>query len=68
MRILLRLAGLTVPVLLVACSSGSSAPDIGGAGGTTIRSIEGNPSGSAPLRPEPGNIWSDGLTPSAPSR
>lgn len=67
MRIALRLAGLALPVLMAACSGGGSAPDIGG--GTTMRSIEGSPSGAAPLQPEPGNIWSDGLlAPTAPAR
>jgi len=67
MRILLRLAGLALPVLMAACSGGASAPDVGG-GGTTLRSISGTPAGTTPLRPEPGNIWDDGLVPTAPGR
>ncbi|MXP65973.1 hypothetical protein E0493_21735 [Roseomonas sp. M0104] len=68
MRVLLRLAAPALTALLAACSGGTSAPDAS-VGGTTMRSIEGNPAGVAPLRPEPGDIWGDGLlAPVAPGR
>jgi hypothetical protein len=51
--------------LLAACGSASSpAGDVFGAHGPTVDHVRGAAPDSGVLRPEPGNIWSEGLTPS----
>ncbi|MFC4168283.1 hypothetical protein [Teichococcus aestuarii] len=58
------LAGL--PLLAVACSGSGAGPEM--AGGSTLSAVRGDAGGSAPLRPEPGNIWAEGLQAEAPAR
>lgn len=58
------LAGL--PLLAVACSGAGASPEI--SGGSTLSAVRGEGGGSAPLRPEPGNIWAEGLQAEAPAR
>lgn len=60
MRILFRTFCIIALPLLAACSGGASdsLPDLGG---PTVNTIRGTPSSFEPLRPEPGNIWSEGL-------
>jgi hypothetical protein len=62
-HLLLRLA-LPASLLLAGCS-GRAIPDLSGAHGTTAQAVRGEAPGAPPLRPESGNIWSEGLTPSA---
>ncbi|MFC3124812.1 hypothetical protein ACFOD4_07040 [Pseudoroseomonas globiformis] len=54
-----------VVVSLASCSGPDQDLDLSGAHGTTIQSIRGEAPAAAPLRPETGNIWDQGLTPSA---
>ncbi|WP_419896675.1 hypothetical protein [Roseomonas sp. USHLN139] len=64
---------LLLPALLAGCAgaapAGSSAArtaDVPGLpSGSTVETLRGRPALGEPLRPEPGNIWADGLTPSA---
>jgi hypothetical protein len=57
-----------VVVLLAGCSSPDPGGDMLGAGGSTLQVIRGMPAGPAPLKPETGNIWEEGLqgSPSVP--
>ncbi|WBV44414.1 hypothetical protein [Pseudoroseomonas cervicalis] len=66
MRLSTRWAGLALLPLLAACAGGGEAGRADVPGGSTLQAIRGAPEASDPLRPEPGNIWADGLTPSAP--
>jgi hypothetical protein len=53
--------------LLAACGPTARAPDgVLGARGSTVDAVRGAAAGDDVLRPEPGNIWSEGLTPSQP--
>jgi hypothetical protein len=56
--------------LLAACAGGEApAGGVPGARGSTVDHVRGgSPAGEAEgvLRPEAGNIWSEGLTPSQP--
>jgi len=67
MRPLLRAAGLALPVFLSACGGGSSSPDLYGVRGSTVQAIRGEAAPEAPLQPESGNIWGEGLTSAAPA-
>ncbi|WP_159995650.1 hypothetical protein [Roseomonas sp. 18066] len=54
--------------LLAGCAGASPAATTDAAAlpsGGTVDAIRGTPGLGEPLRPEPGNIWADGLTPSA---
>ncbi len=54
--------------LLAGCSSSRSQDDVLGAHGPTVNAIRGNTATSEDvLRPEPGNIWSEGLQSSQPT-
>jgi hypothetical protein len=58
-------AGLT---LLAACSSSRMEDDVLGARGSTVNTIRGGEATPGDvLRPEPGNIWSEGLQSSQPT-
>lgn len=63
------LACALVLPLLAGCA-GSERPDdnVLGARGPTVDTVRGGAGSGAgdALRPEPGNIWSEGLTPSQP--
>ena len=49
---------------LAACGSSTSAGDrVLGAKGSVVDSVRGSAAGADVLRPEPGNIWSEGLEP-----
>lgn len=67
MRLSLRAAGVALPVLLSACAGGTASPDTSGMHGSTVQAIRGESAADTPLRPETGNIWSEGLTPAAPA-
>lgn len=59
------LAGL--PLLAAACAgSGGAAPEM--SAGSTLSTVRGESGGTVPLRPEPGNIWADGLQTETPAR
>ncbi|PHK95571.1 hypothetical protein CR162_06860 [Pseudoroseomonas rhizosphaerae] len=64
------LAGL--PCLVAACgasgggASGEAVPGV--PAGSTLSAVRGETGGLAPLRPEPGNIWADGLQAETPPR
>ncbi|EHM03516.1 hypothetical protein HMPREF9946_00052 [Acetobacteraceae bacterium AT-5844] len=63
--ILSLIAGLT---LLAGCSSSRMQDDVLGARGTTVDTIRGSAATAEEvLRPEPGNIWSEGLQTSQPA-
>lgn len=60
MRPILLIATLSLPMLgLAACGHAPPAPPQ--ASGPTVNTIRGVDAGFAPLRPESGNIWADGL-------
>jgi hypothetical protein len=50
-----------VVLLLAGCSSPDPGEDMLGAGGSTLQVIRGMPADPAPLKPEQGNIWEEGL-------
>ncbi|ONG52452.1 hypothetical protein BKE38_14515 [Pseudoroseomonas deserti] len=62
---------LLLPLLAGCASSASGGAEAGAPAslglptGSTVDAIRGTPGLGDPLRPEPGNIWADGLTPSA---
>jgi hypothetical protein len=64
------LAGALALALLAGCSGGAKSEDtVLGVHGPTVDHVRGGRPGSdadGVLRPEPGNIWSEGLTPSQP--
>ncbi|KAA2212623.1 hypothetical protein [Teichococcus oryzae] len=64
MRLPLLFAAPTA-LLLAGCGGQAPAPDFSGARGTTVQAIRGEAASVAPLQPEAGDIWSEGLTPSA---
>lgn len=65
MRLSTRWAGFALLPLLAACAGGEAGrTDV--PSGSTLQTIRGVPDAGDTLRPEPGNIWADGLTPSAP--
>ncbi|MFB9968806.1 hypothetical protein ACFFMP_01480 [Pseudoroseomonas cervicalis] len=66
MRLSTRWAGLALLPLLAACAGGGDAGRAEMPAGSTVQTIRGAPAADDALRPEPGNIWADGLTPSAP--
>ncbi|MCQ4162665.1 hypothetical protein NON00_22410 [Roseomonas sp. GC11] len=68
MRFLTRCAGLALLAALAACAAGGGAETAAVPAGGTLQAIRGGGGEApAPLRPEPGNIWADGLTPAAPT-
>lgn len=62
------LASVLILPLLTACAGGDEpVQGILGARGPTVDNVRGAaPVSGDVLRPEPGNIWSEGLTPSQP--
>lgn len=63
------LACVLILPLLAACGGGNEPVEgVLGARGPTVDNVRGAApaSGADVLRPEPGNIWSEGLTPSQP--
>jgi hypothetical protein len=69
-----RLAALLALPLLAGCAGEPSRPEARGGlqatasglpSGATVDAIRGGTGFGAPLRPEPGNIWADGLAPGA---
>ena len=59
MRRTLLIATAFLPMGLAACGHAPPAPPA--VGGPTVNAIRGADPGFAPLRPESGNIWADGL-------
>lgn len=57
----------TLP-LLAACSGGggADAPAAGLLPGSTLSAVRGDGTAPPPLRPEPGDIWAEGLQTRAP--
>ena len=58
---------LILPLLAACAGKDEPVQGILGAHGPTVDNVRGAaPASDGTLRPEPGNIWSEGLTPSQP--
>ena len=66
-RPILLTCALLLPLLAACGGRGEPVEGILGAHGPTVDNVRGAaPAGGDVLRPEPGDIWSEGLTPSQP--